>query len=166
MLKKNSYIVFWLDKQKFALNLSIVERVVRIAEVAPIPKTPDFILGAINYQGEFIPVVNTRNLFNLKEKDASLSDQLIIALVSNIKIALWVDSVSDIIEQDNKNIIKSDQVLMNSEYVEGALKLNDEMVIIYDLNTFFELNKEALIKPKHKKGSSDYKVANLLLKLG
>ncbi len=44
---------------------------------------------------------------------------------------------------------------MNSEYVEGALKLNDEMVIIYDLNTFFELNKEAFIKPKTQKGSSD-----------
>ena len=154
MSKKKKYVIFWLDNQKFALHLSNVERVVRIVEVSPLSKAPEFILGTINFQGEFLPVVNLRILFELNERDISLNDQLIITNTNLRKVALWVDFVSDIIEREDEEIIESDKILIDSEYVEGAFKFNDEIVVIHDLDTFLKLNEKELLKTASKKKES------------
>ena len=99
MRKLNKLVVFRLDAQRFALYLSNVERIVRIVEINPLPKAPEYILGTINFQGKFIPVVNIRKLFLLPERDIDLNDQLIIANTSMRTVALWVDSVSDVVER-------------------------------------------------------------------
>lgn len=138
------YVIFWLDKQKFALHLSIVVSVVRIVEVFPLTKTPKFILGTINFKGEFLPVINPRFLFDLPNKEINLSDQLIILNIASRKFALWVDSVSDITEQEDSKLIETNKILLNSNYVARAFKFNDEMVIILDLETFFKLNEKEL----------------------
>lgn len=151
MLKKKKYVVFRVENRKFALHLSNVDRVVRIVEVTPLSKAPKFILGTINFKGEFLPVINLRILFDLIGKEISLSDQLIIATISSKKVALWVDFVSGIIERDDNEIIKTDKILLNSEYVEGSIKFNDEIVIIHDLETFFEQNEKAIERAKIKK---------------
>ena len=151
MSKKKKYVIFWLDKQKFALHLSNVERVVRIVEVSPLSKAPKYILGTINFQGEFLPVVNLRILFELNEKDISLNDQLIITNTSARKVALWVDFVSDIIEREDEEIIESDKILLDSKYVEGVFMFNEEIVEIHDLDTFLKLSEKALLKATSKK---------------
>jgi len=151
MLKKRKYVIFWLDNQKFALHLSSVERVVRIVEVSHLLKAPKYILGTINFQGEFLPVINLRILFDLNERDIDLNDQLIITNTTEIKVALWVDNVSDIIEREDEEIIESDKILMESKYNEGAFKFNDELVVIHDLDMFLNLNKKPLLKTASKK---------------
>ena len=151
MSEKKKYIIFWLDNQKYALHLANVERVVRIVEVSPLSKSPNCILGTINFQGEFLPVINLRILFDLNERDVDLKDQLIITNTTLRKVALWVDFVSDIIERGDEEIIDSDKILMDSEYVEGAFKFNEEMVIIHDLDTFLKLNEKSLSKTAIKK---------------
>ncbi len=151
MLKKEKYVIFCLDKQKFALHLSDVERVVRIVEITPLSKVPEYILGAINLHGEFLPVVNLRILFNLNEREINLNDQLIITNTATKKVALWVNLVSDIIELEKKEILDSDKIMMDSEYVEGVFKYNDEIVVIHDLDTFLKVNKKVILKTTNKK---------------
>jgi purine-binding chemotaxis protein CheW len=151
MLKKKKYVIFWLDNQKFALHLSNVERVVRIVEVSPLSKTPKYIFGTINFQGEFLPVINLRILCDLNDRDIDLNDQLIITNTTKIKVALWVDCVSDIIEREDEEIIESDKILMKSKYNEGAFKFNDELVVIHDLDTFLNFNEKSLLKSINKK---------------
>ena len=58
-------MVFTLDRQRYALPLSVVERVVRMIEITPVPHTPDIVLGVINAQGRVIPVVDIRRRFRL-----------------------------------------------------------------------------------------------------
>jgi len=151
MLKKKKYVIFWLDNQKFALHLSSVERVVRIVEVSSLSKSPKYILGTINFQGEFLPVINLRVLFDLNERDIDLNDQLIITNTTEIKVALWVDNVSDIIEREDEEIINSNKILIESKYNEGAFKYNDELVVIQDLDAFIKSNEKALQKNLKKK---------------
>lgn len=151
MSNKYIYIVFWLDSQKFALHLSNIERVVRIVEINPLPKAPSYILGTINFQGEFLPVVNLRKLFNISKREIDLNDQLIITNTNTRRIALWVDLVSDIIERENKEIIDTEKILMDSEYIEGAFKFNDEIVVIHDLDTFMKLKGKALLNITNNK---------------
>lgn len=53
MNEKVSLVIFQVADQRFAIFLFSVERVVAVVELSPLAKAPDFILGTINFQGEF-----------------------------------------------------------------------------------------------------------------
>jgi len=155
MEKTNKYVVFSLDDQKFALPLASVERVVQVVEISPLAKAPDYIMGIINFHGEIVPVVNVRLLFNLSKKEINLSDKLIIAKTAMRSVALLVDSMGDMIEKADKEIAKSEKILLETRHVKGILRLNSGVVLLHDLdklltNDEVKLLKEALSKQKRR----------------
>ncbi len=99
MNDSNQFVVFTLDGQAYALHLSVVERIVRVVEVTPLPKAPEIVLGVVNVGGKIIPVIDIRKRFRLHGREIDLSDQLVIANTLHRRVALVVDSVIGVIER-------------------------------------------------------------------
>ena len=97
---------------------------------------PDFVMGTINYHGDFLPVVNLRKIFLLPQRDLELSDQLILATTQKSKVALWVDAVNEIAELTDDEITKTDTILMDISYMDSLFKLRDGIVLIHELDKF------------------------------
>jgi purine-binding chemotaxis protein CheW len=140
--ESTSYVVFSLEGQKYALNLSAVERVVHVVEITPLPKAPETVLGIINYYGQIIPIFNIRRRFRLPEKEIDLIDQLIIAHTSKRQVALLVDSVAGVIETSIGSVISPEQILPRLKYIEGVIVLREGIVLIHDLDKFLSLEEE------------------------
>jgi purine-binding chemotaxis protein CheW len=136
------FVIFTLDEQRYALPLAAVARVVRVVEITPLPKAPKIVLGVINAQGQIIPVVNLRRRFHLLEREMNLSDQLVIAHTSQRPIALLVDSVTGLAEISEREVMAAQDILPNTEYVMGIVKLNKGLVLIHDLAEFLSLEEE------------------------
>ena len=151
MNKSNRLVVFTLDDQKYALYLPAVERVVSAVEITPLPKAPDIVLGVINIQGKVIPVVNIRRRFGLPEREIDLSDQFIIAKTSRRTVALVVDTVDEVIEPISVKVIDSEKITSGIEYVDGVIKLEDGMILIFDLDTFLSLEEKKILTDALKK---------------
>jgi purine-binding chemotaxis protein CheW len=133
---------FSLDNQNYALNLSAVERIVHVVEVAPLPKAPEIVLGIINYSGRIIPVVNIRRRFHLVDKEADLYDHLVIAKTSKREIAFIADMVTGIMASTEEEVTAADRIVPGLEYLEGVLKLKDGLILIHDLEQFLSLDEE------------------------
>ncbi len=151
MGKLNQLVVFTLDDHKYALYLPVVERVVSAAEVTPLLKAPDIVLGVINIQGKVIPVANIRKRFGLPEREIGLSDQFIIANTSKRTVVLVVDTVSGIIEPAGEKLISSENITPGLEHVDGVIKLEDGLILIHDLDKFFSLEEEKKLVNSLKK---------------
>ena len=132
MKKPNQYVVFTIDRHRFALRLSDVRRVVRMVELTAVPEAPAFIAGMINVQGELLPVVNTRRRFRLRERDATVNDQLIIATARGRTGALIADSVIGVIEECEESMTATGSVVPGVELVDGMLKTEDGIVLLQD----------------------------------
>ena len=139
MKKASPIVVFTLDGQRYALDLSMVERVERIVEITPLPRSPDIVLGVVNVRGDVIPAVNVRKRFRLPEREISLSDQLIVANTSVRTMALVVDEVIGVLAVSGAAVIDGGDILPGMDYVEGVVKLSDGMVLIHDLEKFLSL---------------------------
>ena len=133
-------VVFLLNEQRYALFLSVVERIFRAVEVTALPKAPEIVLGVVNVQGLIIPVINVRKRFRLPEKDIDISDQFMIAHTSRRRVALVVDAVFGVIERTD--VISMQKVVPGIEYVEGIVDLDDGMILIHDLDKFLSLEEE------------------------
>lgn len=148
-------VIFRLDDRRYALPLSVVERVIRAVEITPLPKAPEIVLGVINLRGRIIPVVNLRRRFRLPERDLRLSDHFIIALTSRRVIALVVDAVTAVMECPGEAVTPAGDVLPHLEYVAGVVALADGLVLIHDLDQFLSLDEEeALHRALSEDGSS------------
>jgi purine-binding chemotaxis protein CheW len=142
MTRPDHLIVFALDRQRYALPLQVVDRVVRMVAVTSLPRAPDIVLGVINLQGRVIPVINMRRRFSLPEKEIALTDQLVIAHTSRRPVALVADAVQDVIASSAQTLIETENILPGVEYVEGVVKLTDGLIMIHDLDTFLSLEEE------------------------
>jgi purine-binding chemotaxis protein CheW len=135
------YVVFSLDDQKFALPLASVEKIARAVDVRPLPGVSEVVLGVINMQGRIIPVVSLRKRFRLPDKPVDIADHMIIGRTSNHTLALLVDLVMDIVEIETSNIVDQKAILDDMEFVGGALKLENGIVLIYDLDAVLSLEE-------------------------
>ena len=86
MKTQQKLAIFKVDQQQFAIHLNHISRIERIVYIKPLPNTPYYIIGTINYHGQFIPVVNLRPLFELSSKKIELNDQLVIINTLNKQV--------------------------------------------------------------------------------
>jgi len=140
-------VAFDLDKQRFALHLSVVERVVPVAEMTPLPDAPEVVRGVINIQGRVLPVFDVRRRLGLPSRPVRLSDHMILARTARRSVALWVDGVRGVVEPGGEpgsaeNITPAEGVLPGLETIEGVVKLEDGLVLIHDLARFLSLEEE------------------------
>lgn len=126
-------LVFSLDNQLFALNIHRIERVVLSAQLIQIPHSQKNVVGAVNIEGDIIPVFSARGLIGISEKDLELSDRFLICHFDKKKAALWVDGINEIISFPEENLTASQIARIGNQDL-YAIKHLDEVIFIYDWN--------------------------------
>ena len=135
-------VIFTLDESRFALKLAAVERVVRVVEITPLPKAPDIVLGIIDVQGGIIPVIDVRKRFRFPKRETQLNDQLVIARTAKRTVALLADDVTGVMACPKERIVEAEKVVSGMAFVEGIVKIDGEMILIHNLDTFLSLDEE------------------------
>lgn len=146
-------LIFQLNEQKYAIALSSVIRILRAAAVTTIPKVPLVIHGVIDLGGEMIPVVNLRRRMGYPECPIRLNDRFILAKTSSRTIILVVDTVLGM-EDACESEFSSAESVINGMEIEGILKREDDVILIYDIDKFLPIEdekilNEALLKVKN-----------------
>jgi purine-binding chemotaxis protein CheW len=87
-----TWVLFMVDEQTYALQLHEVERIVRAVEVKRLPEVPSHIRGVVNVQGRVLPVVDLRARFGERSRPIALDDHFIIARTPTLSLILAADS--------------------------------------------------------------------------
>lgn len=87
-----TWVLFSVDDQIYALNMWEVQRIVRSVEVKPLPEVPPHVRGVVNVQGRVLPVIDLRTRFGLKSKPISLDDHFLITQAGDLSVVLCVDA--------------------------------------------------------------------------
>jgi len=139
---QRSLVVFSIADQRYALNLAVVERVLHMVEVSPLPKAPVIVLGVINFHSQIIPVIDIRRRFGHSPGDYGLTSCLLIAQTSRRKLALPVDEVLGVREVPSENVTLPETLISGTGLVAGIVALSDGVLLIHDLDTFLSLDEE------------------------
>ena len=135
-------VVFRLDEQRYGLPLVVVERVVRAAELIPLPMAPAIVLGAIDVDGQILPVLNVRRRFRLPEREVSPAHQFLIARAGRRTVVLVIDEALGVIEARHPDIVDAAEISPGLAQMRGAVKLSDGLVLVHDLEKFLSLDEE------------------------
>jgi purine-binding chemotaxis protein CheW len=135
-------VVFTLDELHYALPLPSVVRVIHAVEIRHLPKAPEIITGIINVKGRIIPVADIRKRFGLAAHEIDPDDRLIIADTGKRQVAILVNSVTGIRDLAPGQQEHASESLPFAEHLKGVAKIDDELVLIYDLEQFLSLDEE------------------------
>ena len=138
-------LIFTLDRQRYALRLETVAKVVRAAAITPLPDAPDIVLGILDLQGEVIPVINLRKRFRLPESGIRSEDQFVIARTKTLTLALVVDGVDSVMEQADRAVIPPDHIMTGLGYLKGVTSMPEGLVLIHDLESLLFAAEEELL---------------------
>lgn len=154
-------VVFKLDEMKYALPLKSVIRVIHAVEITGLPKAPQIVSGIINVQGQIIPVIDVRKRFGQDSREMVPGDQLILADTGKRQVALWVDSVAGTQQIGDWQQVDTKETMPFAEYIRGVVKIEDELILIYDLEQFLNLKEEMELERALKTALPPSKEGNL-----
>jgi purine-binding chemotaxis protein CheW len=142
MIELKQLVVFRLDDQRYALPLPVVDRIIRAAELTPLPRAPAIVLGVIDVAGQVLPVLNIRRRFRLPEYEISPAHQFLIAQTGQRTVVLVIDEADAVIEVPGVDIVEAVEIAPGVEQISGVVKLSDGLVLIHDLEEFLSLDEE------------------------
>ena len=156
--KKLELIIFQIDSKQYAVESSIVQRVVQIVQITPLLDEPDPIAGVINLHGRVIPVFKLRVLLSSLKKELDINDQFIIVNHKEHMIALWVDNVMGLFKCESSDQTSSKDIYENLHYVKGTILCDNKIVPHLDLETL--LSEDMLNRISHHNIYQDISLKN------
>lgn len=130
-------VVFKLNGQSYAFDISSIKEVVLRGEISEMPKSHNYVMGVSNIRGNILVIIDLELKFNLKEEiPEELSKYIIVIEHEEHRLGILLDNVPTTLAIDKSNLDSSEDVLDSSNveetFVEGIIKYNDEMIIKVD----------------------------------
>ncbi|MDH5471823.1 MAG: chemotaxis protein CheW [Gammaproteobacteria bacterium] len=129
-------VTFQLDAETYGINVMLVQEVLRVTDIAPVPGAPSYVVGIINLRGNVVTVIDTRMRFGLSPKEMDDSTRIVIIESDKQTVGIIVDSVSEVVDIYSNEIETAPNVGNDetARYIEGVVSRGDELLILIDLN--------------------------------
>lgn len=135
----NQILVFKINNELYGINILKVQEILNFMQPSPIPNCPDYLKGIINLRGTIILVIDLRVRFHFDEPMDQNNCVIVVVAIGNKKYGLVVDSVSDVLTINNENIQEDIDIHVgiDSRYITGLVKANEQMIILVDIDKVF-----------------------------
>lgn len=141
------YLSFNLDEEEFALDISRVREVLDYTKITKVPQAFNFMKGVINLRGSVVPVIDLKEKFGIGTAEKTVLSRIIICEI-NIDEGLTVigalaDSVQEVMEIEPENIEPVPRIgtRLNTEFLKGMGKREDEFILILDIDKVFSADE-------------------------
>ena len=118
------------------LDIVHVQEINKNIAVTVVHRAPDYVCGVINLRGEIVTVVDLRSKFGFEPLAPDAETQIVIVRQGDENIGLLVDSVSDVVSADEKDIEPPPSNLagVTGHFFKGIFKLEHSLVAILNID--------------------------------
>lgn len=134
----SQYLTFSLGDEFFAMDIRSVREIIQHATMTVVPMTPDFIRGVINLRGAVVPVIDLQSRFGRAQASVGKKTCVVIFDATQggerTELGLLVDSVSEVVEIDSKDIEPPPQfgATIQRDFIRGMGKVKGEFIVILE----------------------------------
>ena len=128
-------LVFEIQNVQYAIDVSLVQTIIKPQAVFLVPGTADYLKGLINLRGEVVPVIDMRTRFDLPIEEVSKDTRFVVVKVDDIMASMVVDRVHGV-ETIPLNVIEKPSGLVmdiDNRYLTGMARYEERIILILDL---------------------------------
>lgn len=128
---------FFLAGEEYGVDVRLVQEIIRVGDVTPVPRAPRFIKGVINLRGRVIPVIDLKRKLDLGGVQPSRQARIVVVRVAGRLLGLLVDGASQVLKVPVSVIEPAPEevVEIDANAIRGVAKLEKRLIILVDLHT-------------------------------
>ncbi len=88
-----SAVGFVLHPELYAIEYTYVKEVLTMKNLTPLPGTPAYVMGIVNYRGAVVSAINLKKLFGIREMGLTEFNKLLIISDGGITIGIVADAI-------------------------------------------------------------------------
>ena len=141
---QRQWLTFSLGAEEYALELEVVNEIIKPREVTDIPRVPEFIRGIISLRGIIVPVFDLRGRLNIGVVEPGPTARIVVCQQDENIAGLLVDSINQVVTIPGNRIEPPPTVLsgLDRDFVEGVGRIDGRMLILLHLKNV--INAEML----------------------
>jgi len=137
-VSEEQFVIFHLQEEEYAVTIQSVKEIIRLPEIARVPRAPAYVEGVINIRGSILPVVNLRLKLSLPAKKSDDRSRIVVVDLNGVSTGLVVDAVREVRKISADQIAPVPEVLkahLDTGYLNGVVRLADTQrsVLLLDL---------------------------------
>lgn len=144
-------IIFELAGAEYGIPAESVREIVRLVEITPVPESPAFVKGAIDYRGSVAVVVDLALRLGLEPSPYDLGTQIIIIENEEGLTGLVVDRVADVITIDPAFVMRGRGSKLPDDITTGAYEEGERLVILLNIDSVLDFDKKWAKKSRARK---------------
>ena len=144
MYDTKTYLTYKVGKETFATEVDSIKSVIEYSELSQAPELPSYVIGLLNYNGEALPVVDSRIKLGFKSSDENENTFIIVFDIINegttYKAGLLVDEVTEVVEIKNADIKPAPSIgkLYTTRYINGVYLSGESLIMLLDVKKLIE----------------------------
>ena len=134
------FLCFLLGEENYGVEAFQVNEIIPNQAINPVPCTPDWILGAIYFRGQILPIIDLKVLLGLPGSETSPQSRILIVQSQDISAGIKADQVYELTQIPVDKIQPPLTVLekIKSDYLMGEVLLNNRLIILLNLDKVIE----------------------------
>ncbi len=137
------FLSFLIDDEEYGVNILDVKEVRGWSDVRKLPNSESYLLGVLELRGEYIPIVDLRQRFNMEP--ATLGNTTVVVIVRNEEeqsLGIIVDAVAEVYQLSAGQIKAAPgYVKIDERFIEGIASVNGKHVVLIQLDTLFDFGE-------------------------
>jgi purine-binding chemotaxis protein CheW len=148
-------VVFQLAGQDYAVDIAVVESIIKMQPITLVPRTPAFVEGVTNLRGTVLPVFDMRKRFGLPGQEATKDSRIITIQLPGNTAGIIVDAVKEVLRVPEDLIEPPPPIATtaDSSYLVGIANVNNRFVILLDLSLIL-ITEEKVVLPTFTKSAA------------
>ncbi|MBL4692778.1 MAG: chemotaxis protein CheW [Magnetovibrio sp.] len=143
------FVTFMVGNQLFGISILLVQDILHLEKIAPIPLAPPEIKGSVNIRGRIVTVVSVRICLGLTEQEEKVEgdrgSNMGVTIEQNGNLyTLLVDSIGDVVSP-SPNSYESNPGTLDPvwrQFANGVYRLEGRLMVALDVD------RVLAIKPK------------------
>lgn len=140
------YLFFSLDAVEYGVEIGLVQEIITLPQISPIPSTKKFCKGVINIRGSIVPVIDMRIKLGKEPCEYTEKTCIIVLELAGERIGAIVERVLEVVEISSDKLLESPSKFESNGYQSISSKILSDAGgkrQILDLYQVFDLEAEA-----------------------
>ncbi len=129
------YLTFFLGDEEYGIEILMVQEIIGLLRITPVPNTPRHMRGVINLRGKVVPVVDIRERFAMGTVEATKQTCIIVVRSGETEIGAIVDRVSAVVNIKAEEIEETPPMGagVDTSYLLGLGKTEGRVRLLLDI---------------------------------
>lgn len=142
---ENQLVVLDLANEHYAVDVAIVDSIIKIQSITAVPHAPVFVEGITNLRGTVLPVIDLRRRFSLPAEAPTKETRIVVVEMNGTKVGIIVDAVTEVLRVSEEDVEPPSPIVTttDSAFITGIAKIDERLIILLDMNRVLSTEEKA-----------------------